>query len=560
MKEFDESKRLVLKGIAVSVAFAMFPNVAYSSLALGSHEVTKDDIPPFPKYSKEDKLEDAKLSLAFALHYIPFVGNILSFLVHVLWPSPHEDVWAEIREQVAQLIDEKIAQDVFSRLQQVLAGLESVLKTYLQATKVGVTDQELLNYFITSNLFFVNQRPWFQQEGHEYALSPLFAAFTLLHMTLLRDGLINHKHIFSDNEYANLKSNMKEYAKDYSEYLEKVYKEQLDELQKNAPHNAGPHNTAIHNHYANYNALKTKFCDDYVESMRQMDIDLNPVANFEMDKTKFKDVFSPAYGTADDFDYMCERYATRNQGVQEVFSQPLAGFTDVFIDFFDRRPRNLVLTYPQGMGPKVNGGSRKDKVNTVIASYVKGVEESNFPPLAPIEDDAQPYTHALVVVGSYPLSLVLKDFNEGTHHMWRQRDDGGVEVDVGAHPRRLTSFTCYSRSHYFHDCIGSIILGFTWAPPKNQSEESMKRHMITSLDEPDPTELSDIHEMDASTTLTSEDYAARDQYWEWVAEAAARPIPIVEGDDDTTDDGDGGSLGVGTLVGLGVASLIKNRE
>ncbi|MDP2516861.1 insecticidal delta-endotoxin Cry8Ea1 family protein [Photobacterium damselae subsp. piscicida] len=202
---------------------------------------------------------------------------MLSFLVHLLWPSSQKDIWEEIREKVEKLINQKLSEDTYERLKQVLEGLEGVLKQYLKTIQAGASDDEIKIHFLAANLFFINQRPWFQQKNHEYVLYPLFSIFASLHLTLLRDGLINGKHLFSNNEYELLKKDMKEYTKSYSDYLLKTVDAERYKLKEHSPP-VGQHKTEYYNYFADFNAVTIKYCDDYIEMFRQMDVDLNPQA------------------------------------------------------------------------------------------------------------------------------------------------------------------------------------------------------------------------------------------------------------------------------------------
>ncbi|EAS66518.1 hypothetical protein VAS14_14414 [Photobacterium angustum S14] len=87
-------------------------------------------------------------------------------------------------------------------------------------------------------------------------------------------------------------------------------------------------------------------------------------------------------------------------------------------------------------------------------------------------------------------------------------------------------------------------MGFTWVPPKNKNEEFLQQHYISSIEEPDLDVLSEIHQLDAYSCITSEHEAARDEFWAYAI-------------DDDRGDGRGGSVDALPLVGLAGAAILK---
>ena len=78
-------------------------------------------------------------AITTGLNEIPVIGGILAGIVSALWPSPTVDVWAEIKQQVEALINEKIKEEVYTEVQNALgsadqqSGLMGVMDIYLSA-------------------------------------------------------------------------------------------------------------------------------------------------------------------------------------------------------------------------------------------------------------------------------------------------------------------------------------------------------------------------------------------------------------------------------------------
>lgn len=51
------------------------------------------------------------------------------------------------KRKVEKLIDQKLSEDTYERLKQVLEGLEGVLKQYLKTIQAGASDDEIKIHF-----------------------------------------------------------------------------------------------------------------------------------------------------------------------------------------------------------------------------------------------------------------------------------------------------------------------------------------------------------------------------------------------------------------------------
>lgn len=137
-------------------------------------------------------------AITAGLDEIPVVGGILSHLLDAFWPESGEDVWAEIKQNVEQLINQSISQDVYQRVQTALgsptanSGLAGVMNNYLNSLNADPTVKNPVppqTYWADAQDTFTNELAAFQQSGYELLLLPLFAQFANMHLSLLRDGV-----------------------------------------------------------------------------------------------------------------------------------------------------------------------------------------------------------------------------------------------------------------------------------------------------------------------------------------------------------------------------------
>ncbi|RAJ92994.1 delta endotoxin-like protein [Larkinella arboricola] len=132
--------------------------------------------------------DKSKTLIVASLKAIPEVGELLSVLFELFWPSPQEDVWAEVRDQVETLIDKKISESVYQQVKDDLQGLNNSTILYLHELKNGNVGSIQEQWIVTRNSF-AQALPHFQSEGYELPLLGLFAQFANLHLALLRDGV-----------------------------------------------------------------------------------------------------------------------------------------------------------------------------------------------------------------------------------------------------------------------------------------------------------------------------------------------------------------------------------
>jgi hypothetical protein len=119
----------------------------------------------------------------------------------------------------------------------------------------------------------------------------------------------------------------------------------------------------------------------------------------------FADVFSRAYGTADNFDRDEIWWSKETGGVGSVLSKPLRDFTEIYIEEFSYTPVVVHVSHPSDSGPMLwDQPERRLDQYDILSRRAQGFEKKtiNFP--GSVSDKVR---GARVRTGSIPLSLVL---------------------------------------------------------------------------------------------------------------------------------------------------------
>ncbi|ROO87362.1 delta endotoxin-like protein [Actinocorallia herbida] len=185
------------------------------------------DLEPSPPYSAM-----AEIITATALGFVPEVGNLLSGIVYVFWAPSLTGIspWTQIVQQTAQLIDQRIEQEIYQSVEDTLNGLQNDLADYLQA--VPTQDYPVIaDYWIAADAFFDHDMPSFQQSGYEVNLLPLFAQAANLHLVLLRDGvLFGQTWGWNGAQMQKVQQKLTKQIETYSDYANQYYKQGLQQI------------------------------------------------------------------------------------------------------------------------------------------------------------------------------------------------------------------------------------------------------------------------------------------------------------------------------------------
>lgn len=426
-----------------------------------------------------DPINDVKAVLSWALGNIPYIGGFLSMLLGLLWPNSQVDVWDEILKKLEKLIDEKIEDAIYSLIKSKLPGLEEAMMLYLQTVKTG--DKLVISeQFIASNTVITVASSVFKNPDYEWILLPLFGIFSHIHISLLREGVIHGRDWgWNDavyNEYVDLTTAT---IAQYTHYLHAVADRQEVKLKSNAPTSPGQHMTDITNYWNKFGTLKTFYVSDIAEILKYMDpiIYPNPVSKKDMD---FDDVFTPAVGTADDFDERCQSMA----GWANIpYSKPLNTISRIYIEYFNSSPRVLNLFYENGIGPRVwnDKNVRVDPVS-IIANEEGGVEKATFNLPGANDNETFPLVSAEVKAASIPATIILhtSDGHAITLCNRPHLDWGWTTYAVAG--RRLTTFNMWTLSRYYDDVLGCVFFGFS-VDPLLVPYEIIKLYLMTAIDD-----------------------------------------------------------------------------
>jgi len=429
---------------------------------------------------------------------IPYVGGILSGIIGLLWPDSPDSAWDKFRAEVEKMIDQKIKDEVYSLLRQELVGLGDVLKSYLVAVK-GTDKEHIRTTFTAANLFFVNNASHFQNPDYEWVLAPLFAIFTNLHMMLLRDCVLHGTPAnwgWTKETYQEYVQETGERLEAYHAYLNHASMHEVERLGPGSPTNPGKHRIAMHNYWQPVNQQRIVLIEDYRCILFYLDPLTRPDPT-PTEKMFFLDAYSLAYGTADDWDGKARELG--GEGVKMVYSTPLSSFRDIYVEFYDRRPRKVDVTYASGTGPYLETGpkphQRVDKYS-IIAETASGETPMHFSFPDPGPKKMFNVEKAQIRVGDivHSLALVLDD---GTvKPLWQSYVDNTVDYTVAVPGRMLTTLNMWTVSNYYHYDLGCILFGFSrdlkYTPPQVRrllyiTAIGRSSSEVTSLISPDAT-------------------------------------------------------------------------
>ncbi|WP_011296566.1 insecticidal delta-endotoxin Cry8Ea1 family protein [Cupriavidus necator] len=489
------TRRDLLRSIPSAALMAMGPAFpAHADGALGKLPVT-------------DPMEDLKTILEVVLAEVPVVGGAMSALVGLLWPVEPADVWEEIRQKVEALIEQKINDAVYSLLKSKLDGIGNTLKLYLNAAATGDTSNMRMQ-FIATNTQMTLAASEFRNPDFQWVLAPLFAIFSQLHAVLLRDCVLHGRdwgwNTATYEGYVRLASDT---INEYHAYLDAVVRKEQDRLAPAAPTSPGKHYTAIYNYWQSFSQKKQVLFGDYMLLLNALD----PIRNPGQVKTiPFPDVFSAAYGTADDWDATCRAWAG---AVATPFSLPAANISEIYIELFNFTPRIVDVSYPAGSGPKVWGGNRQDRTG-IIADRVSGVEQKTIS--IPRSTDGKTFNiaGASIRAGSIPTAVSLVMDDGKSIALWDRRDLGGQQFYVSVPGRKLTTLNMWSRSRFYDNDLGCIIFGFS-RDPSDIPPAVREALYVTAIQPPS------VGPRFLPSTVSRDAQYKRDRFWQQVR--SARP-------------------------------------
>ncbi|KAI3615089.1 twin-arginine translocation pathway signal [Moniliophthora roreri] len=444
-----------------------------------------------------------KIVVTNVIASVPVVGGILAAIINLLWPNSARDVWAEIRKEVEALINQKIEEAVYNLIAAKLPGLNDSSKLYLNLVTGNASGETIRTQWIATNTVYTAAASEFMNSKYEWVLGPLFAIFSVMHMTLLRDVVLHGQEWgWPIDDYKVYVQFTKDTLDKYLAYYEKVLKNRYDALASFLPP-PGQHNTETYKHWQPYNNQSVIGFDDYRVLVRYLDPFEHPGAT-PPSELPFQDVYTPAIGTADDWDRTASAWS--EWGVTTPWSKPLKGIRDIYIEFFDSGPRVLQVHHDDGTGPMMWGDpSHRNNEYSIIADPQKGVETALFQ-LKSSSDYTYNVKGAIIRAGSIPLGATLIMYDDSEVFLWDKKlIIGGSSIPMLYEGRMLTTLNMWTLSKFYNSCLGCLILGFS-RDPKILSETASRVLYVASINELPP-------ELKQRITVTPDMEEERKEFW-----------------------------------------------
>jgi hypothetical protein len=435
----------------------------------------------------------AQNSVAYILGMVPEVGSLLSALTNIFWPQSEEDVWGEIKQQVEQLVNEKINQLVYTQVKEDLAGLNNVLTDYLLAIKS--TDTTIItSQWIATKTVFDCSLPHFQSAGSEILLMPLFGQFVNLYLGLLRDGVRFGKSWGWDSNFQQeVAAALTDSITNFTAYANKFYQQGYHNIvQKTGTdyHNCQPFRSV--NGYVRQMTLTLL---DFVQMWPYFDISKypNPISIYLN-----REVYSDPVGTCD------------NSGNINLPSSPTQPITQLTVWAWDRIDA-VQLTYPTGGGP--NGVTQTPRMGDQSGG-------TNQPPHGGIFNlSGNPITIASGVSGDV-LSALNFTFSNGdsTGTLGGGGNEPGVEAFSFSFDSEILSSIHINGVSTYYGSADCAVFGFKYQQKQKINSDILRSLYITFPRSVSINDFAKLFSEDiVSSNELSEDWQTqREEYWDFL--------------------------------------------
>ena len=385
------------------------------------------------------------------LAMVPEAGWILSGLTGVLWPTSDENVWADIEAKVEALIDQKLADHVQQEVSEDLAGLNAVLDDYLSLALQDEDPTTISSKWQIAQGMFLHDLPHFQSTGYEVLLLPLFAQFANLHLTLLRDGVLNGATWgWTESTVEYTQDQLSQAVVSYVDYANKTYQQGLDDATANAPSNG--HACEPFQTVNGFVSSMTLWAMDFANMWKYFDISVYPdPVTVYLDR----EIYSQALGSADD---------NKLEMPETPPTDPIKTITVWGWDRIDA----VKVDYPEGGGPDGE---------TTTGRMGNGSGGSNEPPHGGVFDldELGPVTMVKVRSGDIINSMWLKFQDGSMSNQLGGNYNGGATTKCSFPDEILTSIKIMGKSKYYKsaDCM---VLGF-----KFNSEQTLSSDILRAM-------------------------------------------------------------------------------
>jgi hypothetical protein len=175
-------------------------------------------------------------SLLAGLNLVPVVGGFLSYLGALFIPG----VGQTTDEMWLKIIDSRISQALFRKVQRDLVGLTDAATLYRNAVSAGDRN-EIRETSIAVNVSFTTLLPGFQISGEEVALIELFAIAATMHLCLLRDIAVKGNDLGLTNaSIANYQQELQRRIAEYTRYADRHVAAAIEKARRDNPNTGVP--------------------------------------------------------------------------------------------------------------------------------------------------------------------------------------------------------------------------------------------------------------------------------------------------------------------------------
>ncbi|WP_158826644.1 hypothetical protein [Mucilaginibacter lacusdianchii] len=260
---------------------------------------------PTPKESWDSSVRTVAIALAAKA---PYVGSLVSFIIKSFWKEAKADVWAQISNNVARMIDLKLLEFEITRDGSELTAIKSDMTSYVLA-KNDSEKRILLSICLSkcTELYYK-----LIKSQHKAQLIPFTIGFSQLHLGLLKERVDYGAELFGEydeNWGYDLQRQIESYRTFFQENIPDLLKWRADQIIYQNTINGilfKDTKVAIYDQFLNVSFNKT---GDFVDGKEYLKNELNQVkANWISQwTTSFADAYSTFFytnrllpGSADD--------------------------------------------------------------------------------------------------------------------------------------------------------------------------------------------------------------------------------------------------------------------
>ncbi|OTW63083.1 pesticidal protein [Bacillus thuringiensis serovar amagiensis] len=181
-----------------------------------------------------------------SLYVDPIVGTVASFLLkklgsligkrilselrNLIFPSGSTNLMEDILRETEKFLNQKLNTDTLSRVNAELTGLQANVEEFnRQVDNFLNPNRNAVPLSITSSVntmqqLFLNRLSQFQMQGYQLLLLPLFAQAANLHLSFIRDVILNAEEWgISAATLRTYQNHLRNYTRDYSNYCIDTY-------------------------------------------------------------------------------------------------------------------------------------------------------------------------------------------------------------------------------------------------------------------------------------------------------------------------------------------------